>query len=463
MGVIGFLALLIAIGAGGATYVYFSQQSTKLSAAQKKLKAAEDKNNQKAARLSAVEQQYGPITQKDDVLRRLDTEIQNRRSQVAEINQKGKQQKEGLSQQIATLQEQLKELEEKDFIQSSGFYESKYDFGTAEEYKEKLESIRSEQKSMITQNHAAVCCTSWTVEGSQKKGEKMAKDMIKLFLRAFNGECDAAVLKVKYNNISTLEKRINKSYEALNKLGKVNTIEIRESYLDLKIQELRLVHEYQEKKQAELEEQRQIREQMREEEKARKELEKNQREAEKEEQNYQKALEKARKEAEQAAGKAKDKLQQQIAELQQRLEEAQKNKERATSQAQMTKSGHVYIISNIGSFGDNVFKIGMTRRLEPNDRVKELGDASVPFPFDVHAMIYTQDAPGLEKELHKRFDERRMNKANTRKEFFRVSLDEIAREVRAISPESDLKVTKVAEAVEWRKTLAMEEETVTKN
>jgi hypothetical protein len=292
----------------------------------------------------------------------------------------------------------------------------------------------------------------------------MTDDFIKLVLRAFNGECDAAVMKVKYNNIQTMERRIQKTYDSLNRISVSTHCEITSNFLKLKLEELYLTHEYQEKKQDEKEEQRAIREQMREEEKALREIEKIKEEAEKEEERQQKALEKARLEFESATGKAQEKLLKQIEELQQRLEEAGENKERAISQAQMTKSGHVYIISNLGSFGDNIYKIGMTRRLDPIERVKELSSASVPFPFDVHAMIYSKNAPALESHLHRYFESRRLNQVNNRKEFFKVSLDEIVKAVQKIDQEliqskSEIKFTKVAEAIEYRKTLAKASDT----
>ncbi|MDX2229685.1 MAG: GIY-YIG nuclease family protein, partial [Leptolyngbyaceae cyanobacterium bins.349] len=148
-----------------------------------------------------------------------------------------------------------------------------------------------------------------------------------------------------------------------------------------------------------------------------------------------------------------------IAQLEQQVAEAEAIRQRAISQAQLTKSGHIYVISNIGSFGQDVYKIGMTRRLEPMDRVKELGDASVPFPFDVHAMIYCRNAPELEARLHRYFDHARLNKVNERKEFFHVSLEEIVAAVETIDSElkickSEIKFTKLAEAIEYRKTLA---------
>jgi len=253
-----------------------------------------------------------------------------------------------------------------------------------------------------------------------------------------------------------MEKRINKSWEALNKLSSSQTVEITPAYRSLKLQELYLVHEYQEKVYEEREEQRRIREEMREEERAQKELEKAKLKAEKEEQSYQKALEKARAEVEQAVGSKHEKLQHKIEELQRRLEEAHANKERALSRAQMTRSGHVYVISNIGSFGENVYKIGMTRRLEPMDRVRELGDASVPYRFDVHAIIYSEDAPTLENQLHNMFQHRRVNLVNRRKEFFEVTLDEIAEAVH--EHHGEIEFVRVPEAEESRKTKALRKE-----
>ena len=218
-----------------------------------------------------------------------------------------------------------------------------------------------------------------------------------------------AVAKVRYSNIAAMEQRISRSFDALNKLGETQTCAIAPEYLDLKVSELRLAHEYQEKREAEREEQRRIREQMREEERVRREIEKAKSDAEREEQRYASALEKARQEFQRAGDDKGAELQRRIDLLQGQLDEAHETKERAISRAQLTRSGHVYVISNIGSFGEDVYKIGLTRRLDPADRIRELGDASVPFPFDVHAMIYSGDAPDLEHKLHIAFDGRRVN------------------------------------------------------
>lgn len=129
------------------------------------------------------------------------------------------------------------------------------------------------------------------------------------------------------------------------------------------------------------------------------------------------------------------------------------NKFKRTVLRSSARSGHVYIISNIGSFGDQVFKIGMTRRLDPMDRVRELGDASVPFHFDAHAIIYSTDAPRLEATLHRMFNNRRVNRVNERKEFFRVSIDEIAQAVR--QHHEEIEIVRECEAADYRKTLAI--------
>lgn len=354
---------------------------------------------------------------------------------------------------ISKLREEMKALDEESSLQSFGFYKPHYDFASSERYQGKLEEVRERQKQMIKDKTAAVCRIEWTVNGSRTEGRKQINQTLKLILRAFNGECDAAVAKVRYNNAHVMEARIRKAHEAVNGMAEVQQCRIAPAYLKLKLQELRLVHEYQEKVQEEKEEQRRIREQMREEELAQRELEKAKLDAEKEERRYAEALRKATEEAESAVGAKQQKLMGQIEELQRRLAEAQANKERAISRAQMTRSGHVYVISNVGSFGEDVYKIGMTRRLDPMERVRELGDASVPFQFDVHAVIYSEDAPALENALHRAFNDRRVNRVNERKEFFRVGIDEIAGAVRR--HHGEIEITRAAEAVDYRKTLAM--------
>jgi hypothetical protein len=334
-----------------------------------------------------------------------------------------------------------------------GIYEPVYDFEKSDEYREEQNKIIQIQKEMITADTAAICNTNWTVEGSETKGRAVVKVYKKLMLRAFNGECDVLISKVKWNNVNQIKERMQKLFDSINRLGQGFQVYLNNQYLDLKQKELILEYEYQSKRQQEKEEMRAIQEELREEEKAIREFEQAQREAEKEEATYQKALDKARKEYEASTGEKHDKLQAQIEQLEQELKEAQEKKERALSMAQQTKRGHVYVISNIGAFGENVYKIGMTRRLEPVDRVKELGDASVPFQFDIHAMIYSDEAPTLENELHKAFTNKKVNMLNYRKEFFNVTLDEIENKVKEIGLEAEF--SKLPEAMEYRETLAI--------
>lgn len=358
-----------------------------------------------------------------------------------------------IQQELTKLRAEFSALSEEANLQSFGFYKPHYAFADSAKYQKRLEKLLADQKKMLQSGEAAQCNIQWMVDGSAAKGKKQTDQMLKLMLRAFHGESDAAITKVKYNNVEVMERRIRKACESINGLASVQQCMITPKYLHLKLQELYLSFEYEEKVQAEKEEQRRIREQMRDEEAAQREIEKVQQDAEREEARAAEALKKAQAQVEKASGAKHDKLVAQIEDLERKLAEAQAMKQKAISQAQLTKAGNVYVISNIGSFGDNVFKIGMTRRLIPEDRIKELGDASVPFSFDIHAMISATDAPALESELHKAFYHRRVNWVNDRKEFFRVSIDEIEEAV--VRLRSDAEVKRVAEAEEYRRTLAM--------
>lgn len=410
--------------------------------------------------LRQLKSRYAPIIDLDAELEKVKDELvrakrerqeflsenERQRTQLTQEYQRGRTTYETLKREISLLEENLEDI-------SFGFYKPHFSFQTSEGYKTRLEAFRDREKLLIRGGLAAMCPVKWTVGGSQKEGERMAKQNTKLLLRAFNGECDAALAKVSWNNIAQMEERIRKSCEVINQLGTVMKVSIAQEYLQLKIDELRLTHEYEEKRHEEQEEQRRIRQQIREEEKVQREAEKAREEAEREESRFQKALEKARLEASHAAGEQLQELNGKIQSLESQLEEARKQKERAISRAELTKSGNVYVISNIGSFGEDIYKVGMTRRLEPLERIDELGDASVPFPFDVHAMIYSENAPELESAMHELLNDRRINLANPRKEFFRVSLDQIE----GFANGRGLKVefTKLAEAKEYRETIAV--------
>jgi Domain of unknown function (DUF4041)/T5orf172 domain len=411
----------------------------------------------KLAKHKKLLRKYDSLFSKEDFEKQLDSNINLKQG---ELDQLASEQAK-LNAKIRNLQQKLSEVEESESVQSFGFYKSKYNFGSSEEYKRRLDHIRSQQSKMLKDKTAAICHVPWEVEGSKKKGQKMTDDFLTLILRAFNGECDAAIFQVKYNNANKLETRINKAFQTINKLSETNRCAIMPSYRDLKLEELYLTHEFLEKKQEEAEEQRRIREQMREEERERREIEKVRKDSEQEVKIREQALEKARREVEQATGQQREQLELKLQQMNLQLEEALA-KRNEISRAQMTKSGHIYIISNVGSFGDNVYKIGMTRRIDPEDRIKELSGASVPFPFDIHAMIFSENVPETENLLHQYFRDKSVNKVNERKEFFKVTLDEISSAVEKIAAETqtvkkaEIQFTKVAEAEQYRKTLAIE-------
>lgn len=407
--------------------------------------------------LKAQLEMYAPISNVNEEAakrkREFDLQLLEQQEKLRELNNSLDLLKENYGSSRATykaLRKEVEVYESKIEMIGFGIYEPIYEFGTLEEYRQRQKEVVEEQKRMVKNETAAICETQWTVDGSLSKGKASTKRYIKLVLRAFNGECNALIAKAKWNNIEQLKTRITKSFEAINRLGKSQTISISSTYLGLKLQELALAYEYQMKKQEEKESLREQQEKIREEEKAKREYEKAQREAEKEERMFQKALEKAKQEMQQLSGEDQQKLQDQIAKLEMELENAHERKERALSMAQQTKRGHVYVISNIGSFGEDVYKIGLTRRLEPKDRVNELGDASVPFKFDIHAMIFSEEAPTLEKQLHRAFDGKKVNMLNSRKEFFNVSLEEIEAECNRM--ELDAEFAHFPEAAEYRET-----------
>jgi vacuolar-type H+-ATPase subunit H len=310
---------------------------------------------------------------------------------------------------------------------------------------EKLKEIRSMIRNMVKNDQAADCSY---VEQNRRD------TAIRFVVDAFNGKVDSAMSRVKHDNYGIIKAEIEGAFTLVNSNGEAfRNAHIKRTYLDARLEELKWAVAAYELKRLDQEEQRSIREQMREEEKARREIEKAIAESEKEERILQKALQKAREELAKASDEQKQQYEAQLAELETKLLEAEAKGQRALSMAQQTRIGHVYVISNIGSFGEDVYKIGMTRRLEPMDRVIELGDASVPFPFDVHAMIKSDDAPTLEKHLHKHFMMNQVNKINPRKEFFKLRISNIKKAVDDLGIEAHWTLT--SDAREYRESLAM--------
>ena len=333
-----------------------------------------------------------------------------------------------LNNMISEKKSQLVQLDEEILVQEFGLYQPQFEFANSLDYKEELARLRALQKEAIKNKVAVTGTSNWTVDGNKTKGNKMVSDTQKLLLRAFNTECDEIIGKVKYTNFDASLNRIYKSAETISKLGTTMQISITKGYLDLKVKELRLSFEYQQKKQEEKEAARAAREEQKEQAKLEKEIAEQHKKIEKEQTHYQTAFEKLN--AQLAINPEDPDLLSKKRELEDKLADIDKALIEIDYRQANMRAGYVYIISNIGAFGEGVYKIGMTRRLEPQERIDELGDASVPFNFDVHAMIFSDDAPALEAALHNAFADRKLNMVNQRREFFRVSLDEIKEVVR---------------------------------
>ena len=311
-----------------------------------------------------------------------------------------------------------------------------------------LKRSREVTRSMVQTGRAAACDY---VEASRRDAA------VRFVVDAFNGKVDSILARTKSDNHGTLEHEIRSAYALVNHNGKgFRDARITEEYLEARLDELRWAATAQALRDQEREEQRRIREQIREEERARREFERAMKDAAQEEATIKKAMERVQAQVERATEEQRAAFEAKLLDLQQKLAEAEEKGRRALSMAQQTRVGHVYVISNVGSFGESVFKIGMTRRLEPSDRVRELGDASVPFEFDVHAMIYSDDAPALERALHLHFLRAQVNKVNPRKEFFRLSLGDIKAHVDAQGISAHW--TMAAQAHDYRETLRIEQQ-----
>ncbi|AYF14484.1 TPA: DUF4041 domain-containing protein [Vibrio parahaemolyticus] len=321
-----------------------------------------------------------------------------------------------------------------------------YLYETSTRYAEEIKDIRQQQKDMIKDKTAITFPDTTVISNDKSFNKKILNGQVKLMLSAFNIECDMLIGKVSPSSFGRTLERIEKLANNLEKSAATLECGFDIDYIELKFEECKLQYQFTLKKQEEIAEQKLIKEQIREEQRAIKEFQKAIADAEKEEKMYRNLLDKAQQELAKASEQERSDMEQRIAILEQQLAEAEAKEERAKSMAEQTRKGHVYVISNIGSFGEDVYKIGLTRRLEPMDRVKELGDASVPFPFDVHAMIYTDDAPALETALHREFHAQRVNAVNLRKEFFSVDLDDIKEAVEKIAGvEAEFKMTALAE------------------
>ncbi|WP_107425006.1 DUF4041 domain-containing protein [Streptomyces sp. CB02400] len=331
-------------------------------------------------------------------------------------------------------------------MQEAGIYEYRHPLADAVAYKAQLDRTKDQYKLLTKNGRAVVGVTEWTVNGSAAEGRRMVRDFSKLMLRAYNAEADAAVRGMKPHRLTSLIDRLDKSRETIARLGKTMQIRVTDEYHRLRVRELELTADHLAKVEEEKEQRREERARQREEERLEREIARERARLDKERNRLVLALNRAR-----SAGQADAA---QIAELERKLGEIDAEEEAIDRREANRRAGYVYVISNIGAFGESMVKIGLTRRLDPMDRVNELGDASVPFRFDVHALIYSDDAVGLERALHQDFEARRVNRVNARREFFHATPTQVRDALARHAGQHLLEFHEEPDAPEWRASIA---------
>lgn len=353
-----------------------------------------------------------------------------------------------LEAEVAALRTQLDtitstgvvELDDEQVLQNVGIYRYHHPLENAAAYKDRLNELGGKVADLVKAGGAIEMSNMFTFDNSLAKGRRMTKDLSKLMLRAYNAEVDNSLRSLRAGNVVTAKKRVEASHTAIAQLGKMMEMRISDDFHALRLEEIELTADYLMKKKEEREAAREERARLREERRVAAELAAEREKLDKERAHLLNAIE-----ALKASGESDPDLEKKLHELDDAIAH---NDYRAAN----IRAGYVYVISNRGAFGENVVKIGLTRRLEPEDRVTELSGASVPFRFDVHALFFTEDAVTLEAELHEHFTDRRVNHANNRKEFFFASPAEV-REVLTSKVGNLLEFTERAESTEFLQSL----------
>lgn len=324
-------------------------------------------------------------------------------------------------------------------LQELGLYDYEHPAEISATLGTSLELVRQQIKDAVRHKDAVTAAQDFMFNNSAAKGRKFVSDMSNILLRAYNAEAENCVKTVRAGNLQTAQARLSKVRDQIARQGTMVSLQITERYHRLRLQELELASRHLQALQREKELERERRDELREQRKAELELRKEQERLENERKHYLNALA-----ALEANGDAEG-----LARMQAKIADVDRAIADVDYRTANIRAGYVYVISNLGAFGENMVKIGMTRRLEPMDRVNELGDASVPFKFDVHALFFAADAVGVENMLHKHFAEHRVNKVNLRREFFRVTPHAVLEALRSHSVEV-LEFKSEADAPEYR-------------
>nr|WP_269205355.1 DUF4041 domain-containing protein [Motilibacter aurantiacus] len=342
--------------------------------------------------------------------------------------------------ELQQVQSQLVAADDDMVLQEVGVYRYKHPLDDSVAYKARLADLKDQIKVATKGQNAVLAATNWTVNGSAREGAAMVRDFSKLMLRAYNAEADNAVRTVRPHTLHTATDRLEKAAATIAKLGKSMLIRVSPHYHGLRLLEVQLTADYLAKVEEERERIREQRERQREEEKAQREFEREKARLLKERAHYEAVLARARASGDLDA----------ITDLQSKLDDVDTAIFGVEAREAKIRAGYVYVISNIGAFGEHMVKIGMTRRLDPMDRVRELGDASVPFRFDVHALIFSEDAVSLENTLHEELKDRRVNRVNQHREFFYATPAEVRDVLARRAGQHLLEYKEAAEALEWR-------------
>lgn len=344
-------------------------------------------------------------------------------------------------ERLEELRQQVVVTEDLVMLQEAGVYEYRHRLADAVAYKSQLEHLKDAIKTLVRRDAAILSTTSWTVNGSTTEGRKMVRDFSKLMLRAYNAEADNCLRTMKPHRLTSSIDRLDKARDQIAKLGATMHIRIDAGYHSVRVQELELTADYLAKQEEEKERVRAERERQRDEDAARKEFEREKARLVKEQAHWERVQDKW-----EAQGDGEK-----VAEAHAKLAEIGEAIAGVERREANIRTGWVYVISNIGAFGEDMVKIGLTRRLDPKERVRELGDASVPFRFDIHALVFSEDAVSLENRLHHELADRRVNRVNLRREFFRATPGEVLAALeRTEAREHLLEYTEFPEAEEWR-------------
>lgn len=368
------------------------------------------------ARQSAARERESFDQERESRAKAIDIELADRRTELEKLDKKVSD----LHAEEELIRGQILDVREQNELQDMGLFDYRNMAEDSVTLSAKLADNKQRQRQMVKDKRAVLCIGHFTFNNSVAKGRTFLNDMCRMALSLYNTEAENCVKSVKAGNLQTSIARLDRCDEKISRFGKFIDLKISREYRQLRVEELELTARHMQALQAEKEAERERKAELREQAKAQRELEAEMARLKKEQEHYRNVLAKM-----QEQGNAAEAIK-----LEEKLAQIGKSIDDVDYRAANIRAGYVYVVSDVGAFGERMVKIGMTRRLEPLDRIRELSGASVPFKFDVHALFFSQDAVSLETMLHHEFEDRRVNKVNARKEFFYVTPQEVLDKLR---------------------------------